>query len=337
MKKSILYLVFCSLSLVGMMSCENSTENLTSEQGERNLDSLLAITPNDVSLLLERGNKLFARYEYDLALNDAAKAFRLDSNNIETRLLYAEVLNNREQRTTQEVEIAQKHYKWVIKKDAKSLRALVGLAGTYGFQQDFEKVFLYANEALRIDSKYRDAYVIKGSTYLLLGKVDLAKSSYQTAIQQDPKFFEAYFLLGQIYQSENDPLCIEYFNTAHELYPEQMEFTYQLAYSKQMFNQYESAKEIYRIMAQDTSDLYVSRALFHQGYLHQFVDKNIDSAKYFYISAIETEPRMYEAWHNLGMCHEAKGDRLKAIQSYATALKHNPEFTISRDAAERLR
>ena len=330
-------MLFCSISLVGLMSCENSTEKISNEQGERNLDSLLLLTPNDVSLLLERGNKLFERYEYDLALNDAAKAFRLDSNNVDTRLLYAEVLNNREQRTTQEVEIAQKHYKWVIKKDAKNLRALVGLAGTYGFQQDFEKVFLYANEALRIDPKYRDAYVIKGSTYLLLGKVDLAKSSYETAIQQDPDFFEAYFLLGQIYQSENNPLCIEYFSTAHELYPEQMEFTYQLAYSKQMFEEYESAKEIYREMAKDSSDLYASRALFHQGYIHHFVENNIDSAKFFYIRAIENEPRMYEAWHNLGMCHEAKGDRLNAIQSYATALKHNPEFTLSREAAERLR
>ena len=337
MKKSIIYVLLSSFIFVGLTSCESSTENQTVEQGERNLDSLLLITPNDVELLLERGNKYFARYEYDLALNDGAKAFRLDSNSIETRLLYAEVLNNREQRTTQEVEIAQKHYKWIIKKDAKHLRALVGLAGTYGFQQDFEKVFLYANEALRIDSKYRDAYVIKGSTYLLLGKVDLAKSSYQTAIQQDPEFFEAYFLLGQIYQSENDPLCIEYFNTAHELYPEQMEFTYQLAYSKQMFEEYESAKEIYREMAKDSSDLYASRALFHQGYIHHFVENNIDSAKFFYIRAIENEPRMYEAWHNLGMCHEAKGDRLNAIQSYATALKHNPEFTLSREAAERLR
>jgi tetratricopeptide (TPR) repeat protein len=116
-----------------------------------------------------------------------------------------------------------------------------------------------------------------------------------------------------------------------------MEFTYQLAYSKQMFEEYESAKEIYRELAKDSSDLYASRALFHQGYIHHFVENNIDSAKFFYIRAIENEPRMYEAWHNLGMCHEAKGDRLNAIQSYATALKHNPEFTFSREAAERLR
>ena len=337
MKRTIIYVFLCSAFCIGALSCSDSPEKAINNNGPRNLDSLLLVSPNDVSLLVERGNNLFKRYEYDLALNDAAKAFRLDSNNIEARLLYAEVLNNREKRTVQEVEIAQKHYKWVIKKEPKNLRALVGLAGTYGFQQDFEKVFLYANEALRIDPKYRDAYVIKGSTYLLLGNVDLAKSSYETAIQQDPKFFEAYFLLGQIYQSENDPLCIEYFNSAHELQPDQMEFTYQLAYSKQMFNQIESAKEIYREMATDTSDLYVSRALFHQGYIQHFVDKNIDSAKYFYISALETEPRMYEAWHNLGMCHEAKGDRLKAIKSYANALKHNPEFELSREAAERLR
>lgn len=307
------------------------------EDGPRDLDSLLALYPDSIPLLIERGNKLFKEYEYDLAMNDAARAFRLDSMNMDARLLYAEVLNNRERRTVEDVQSAQRNYKIVIKKDPKNLRALVGLAATYAFQQDFEKTFQYVNEALRIDPRYRDAYVLKGSTYRQLGNMKLAISSYETAIQQDPEFFEAYFLLGQIYQSENNPVCVEYFATALELRPDILEVKYQLAYSKQMFDQTEGAKELYREMAHDTVDFYVARGLFHQGYIKQFVENDIDSAMYFYKSAIVTEPRYVEAWHNLGLCHESKGDKTRALQSFAKALTYDPNFELSRQEADRLR
>lgn len=322
-----------------MLSCGEPTDQPVAKETVRNIDSLLLVSPNNIDLLVERGNKLFKEYEYDLALNDAAKAFRLDSNNFEARLLYAEVLNNRETRTVEDVQIAQNHYKWTLQKDAKNLRALIGLAATYNYQQDFENTFKYINKALRINKKYRDAYVLKGTTYRQIGNMELAKSSYETAIQQDPKFFEAYFLLGTIYQSEGNPLSIEYFATALDLKPDILEVKYQLAYSKENFGQLESAKELYREMAADTVSFYVSRGLFHQGYIKQFVDKkkDIDSAMYFYKSALVTEPRYVEAWHNMGLCHAEKGDKERALKSFSNALKHDPNFEMSRKEAEKLR
>ena len=270
-------------------------------------------------------------------MKDAAKAFRIDSTNMDARLLYADVLNNREQRTVQEVAIAQNHYKYITNTLPKNIRALVGLASTYAFQQDFEKTFLYVNKALRIDPKYRDAYVLKGSAYRQMGNMERAKSSYETAIQQDPEFFEAYFLLGQIYQAENNPVCIEYFATSLSLRPEILEVKYQLAYSKQNFDQIEGAKDLYREMASDTVDFYVARGLFHQGYIKQFVEEDFDSAIYFYRSALKTEPRFVESWHNLGLCYASQGDKTRALQSYAKALKYDPDFKLSREEADRLK
>ena len=322
-----------------LFSCGEKNVSTENNSKSENLDSLILASPNDIQLLVKRGNVLFSNAEFDLALNDAAKAFRLDSLNFDARLLYAEVLNNRRSRTVEEVQISQNHYKWVIKKDPKNLRALIGLAATYNFQQDFENTFKYINTALRIDPKYRDAYVLKGTTYRMLGNMELAKSSYETAIQQDSEFFEAYFLLGTIYQSENNPICIQYFTTAMELRPDILEVKYQLAYSKEVFGKLEAAKELYREMAHDTIPFYVSRGLFHQGYIKQFIDKpqDIDSAMYFYKSAIETEPQYVEAWHNIGMCHAKKGNKERALKAFSNALKHNPDFEMSREAAERIR
>ncbi len=328
-----IYLV--TVFIFTMSSCEETVDVVV--EGPRDLDSLIIQFPDSVELLIERGNKLLDSYEYDIAMNDAAKAFRIDSNNINSRLLYAEVLNNREARSVADVAIAQSNYKKVVQAQPKNLRALVGLAATFNYQQDFEKTFQYINEALRIDPKYRNAYVLKGTTYRQIGNMELAKSSYQTAIQQDPEFFEAYFFLGQMYQAENDPLCVEYFTTALELKPNIQEIRYQLAFAKQSHGQIEEAVNLYREMASDTSDFYVNRGLFHQGYIKQFELEDIDSAIYYYKSALKTEPRHVESWHNLGLCYKDQNMKTQALQSFAKALQYNPDFELSRKEAESMR
>lgn len=140
-----------------------------------------------------------------------------------------------------------------------------------------------------------------------------------------------------MYQGELDSLCIQYFQSAHELQPEATEITYQLAYSEQLFGSKEVAMNLYREMAQTDEDLYISRGLFHIGYIHQFDYRNIDSAEYYYKSSLRTEPRYVEAWHNLGLCFEAQNDRDQALKCYSKALTYNPDFELSKEAAERLR
>jgi tetratricopeptide (TPR) repeat protein len=265
---------------------------------------------------------------------DAAKAFRLDSNNLEVRMLYANVLNNRPERTVADVAAAQRQYKLIIKKQPKNTKGLVGLASTFSQQMDFDKSFEYINKALRIDTKYRDAYIMKGSNYLFLNKPDLAKSSYETAVQQDPNFYEGYLMLGALYQAENNKICIEYYKTAAELKPKNTEVLFSLAYAEQLFGKAENALVIYRKMIQ--IDTAYFQALNQIGVIKQYDYNEIDSAIYYYNSAIQTEPRFVEAWHNLGTCYEAKGETTRALKSYAKALKFNPEFTLSRDRANAL-
>ena len=329
--KTALYLIFIFI----ITSCSLKTET-KKEKRTKDINSLILLHPDSIDLLVKRGGKYLKEYKYDLALADGARAFRLDSNNIKVIMLYPEALNNREQRTVRDVLVAQKNYKKIIKQDKNNTRALIGLASTYNYQQDFDKTFQYINEALRIDPKYRNAYVLKGTTYRQIGNIELAKSSYQTAIQQDPKFFEAYFFLGQMYQSENNPICIEYFTTALELKPEYPEVRYQLAFSKQIHGRLIEAVDLYKEMVADTIDFYKNRALFHLGYIKQFNFNEIDSAMYFYQEALEIEPKHIESWHNLGLCHKEKGNKTKALKSFAKALQYNPEFKLSREEADKL-
>lgn len=301
----------------------------------KDLDSLVLAFPDSVELLILRGNKNLEAYNYEGALADGAKAFRLDSTNLDARMLYANGLNNYSTRSLDDVSRAQQHFTILVKKLPKNTKALVGLASTYSQQMDFDQSFLYLNQALRIDPRYRDAYVMKGSNYLILGKTDLAISSYETAVQQDPTFYEAYLVLGSLYQGKKDKICLEYYKTAVSLKPNDPEVLFSLAYAEQVFNEPAKALALYRKMIRLDSSYH--EALNQIGAIKQYDFNEIDSAIYYYNSAIQTEPTFVEAWHNLGTCYEALGDKTRALQSYAKALKYNPDFKLSRDRANALR
>lgn len=301
------------------------------------LDESIEKYKDSVELLVQRGRNYLETYEFKLAMSDAAKAFRLDSTKTVVKKFYADVLNNRPERTIEDVYIAQRHYKDLLKKDGKNPELLVDLASTYSMQQDFEKAFENINKALRINPRYRQGYQLKGSIYRALGQTELMKSSYETAVQQDPQFYEGYLMLGAIYQNEKSPLCIEYFMTASKLKPRELEAKYSLAFAQQHFGKEENAAELYREMSKDTSDYYASQALFQLGHMKQFRYGDIDSAKYFYSEAVKIEPKLYQAYHNLGMCYDREGDKTNALRSFSKALKYNPDFELSRNYADSIR
>lgn len=328
-----------SLLIVSFVSIITSCEETKEPTIEKDvpLAKLISQYPDSAELYVRRGRISMEKHNFKQALSDGATAFRLDSNNVEVELFYADVINNNPDRSVDDIYVAQKHYEKLLKKDAKNTNILVSLASTYSQQQDFDNAFSYINSALRIDPRYRDAYVLKGSIYRVLGKTELMKSSYETAVQQDPEFHEAYIMLGVIYQQENNKVCIQYFETAMNLLPGNTEAVYALAYAKQHFGQEEQAREIYREMVKDTSDYYASQAYFQLGHFKQFYDGQIDSAIYFYNKAIYVEPRYTEAYHNLGMCYDVQGNKTKALQSFGKALKYNPDFTLSQAYADSIR
>lgn len=335
----IFLFLFLSTVVLEMYSCESpENQTVTLDDVNLNIDSLIQAHPDSIPLLLKRGEMRIENYTYDLALVDAAKAFRLDTNNLKARLLYAEVINRRDTRSPAEVETAQRLYKSIIMKQPKNLKALVGLAATYTYQRDFNSSFEQINKALRIDKHYRDGYVLKGTNYTMIGDRDKAISSYKTAIQQDPEFYAAYLLLAQLYQDDNNPQCLEHYKSAAKIKPElEGQLRFYIAYCEQEYGDIETAKTLYRKMAADTIEANVLMGLFHQARIKQFTDNNLDSAIYLYKSALKTEPRHVESWHNLGMCFDGLGNKTQALKSFAKALEYNPNFELSRVYADSIR
>jgi tetratricopeptide (TPR) repeat protein len=88
------------------------------------------------------------------------------------------------------------------------------MARTYAIENAYDKAFEFVDEALKRDKYLRDAYVLKGMMFRAQNKIDLAISSFQTAVEMDANFYSGYVALGNLYEQKNDPLAFEYYKTA---------------------------------------------------------------------------------------------------------------------------
>jgi tetratricopeptide (TPR) repeat protein len=331
-----LFALFLIFNLLTLFSCEEKGKKTKVEQlSGASLDSLLKIYPDSIPFLVQRGKERIELYLFEDAVADAAKAFRLDSSRTESRLLFAEALINKPKMLAEDLFRAHGIFKKLVKEQPNNKEALLGLANTYSMFEDYDNSFVYINKALRVDKKYRNAYVLKGTNYRKMGNFKLAVSSYETAVQQDPEFYGGYLMLGALYQAKEDPICMEYYTTAYKLQPKNPDVLYSLAYAKQIFSKEEDAKRLYRRMIRIDSTYH--EAYFQIGFIHQFSALNIDSAMFYYDKAIEIAPNHLESLHNIGLIYEDKKDYSNALLTYAKVLKINPEYTLSRERADALK
>lgn len=340
--KHLISCLFLFISIFLIFSCKEKGEKVTVKN--ENLDSLLSKDPNNVGLLVKRGNLMLdsflTKYNqkyFDIAKPDATKAFRLDSSRIDTRLLYADVLSNDPERSVTDVSRAQFHYSFIVKKQPKNTKALVGLSSTYAYFSDFQTAIQYVDQALKINPKYRDAYIMKGTIFLMQNNRKLAISSYETAVQQDPTFELAYLRLGQLYtEDEKYQIAIEKFRSAVAINPNLSEALYGVAYCDQMLERFNDAERGYHELMRVNDKYHLG--WFNLGYIKQFHTENqLDSAIIYYQMAIDIQPEFVKAWHNIGLCYEDKNDRTRALQAYAKALKYNPQFELTKERVAALK
>lgn len=347
-KNSIFSLSIITLFVFGVLfSCTNE-ENSDSDQffvntnKNSDLDSLAQISerlksdPDNIQLWIEKGKLCKEHLKFKCALDAGAKAFMLDSTNIDARRLYAWSLINKPNAPIADIERAKNHFKYILSIQSEDPETLVDLANTYSLTGDFKTAIKYINDALRIDKHYRDGYVLKGSIYKNLEKYDLALSSYQTALQIDPDYFIGQLNTGWLLtRMDNDELALEYYENAVELKPKNLNALYGIAKSLQDMGKYDEATKHYRKMTRIDSSFYIS--YFNQGYIKQYEKNELDSANYFYNRVLEINPKYKRAWYQKGENYLKQGKKSDAADAYSKALSIDQNYEPALEAAKELR
>lgn len=345
---SLRWVLFLSLALNVITSCneegDKQDDQFYADKAEEideksmlvQLNDSLEKDPDNIDLWIRKGNYCKEALDFKCALDAGAKAFILDSTNLDARRLYAWTLVNKPKAPVEDIERAQRHYKYILSVNQKDPATMVELANTFSLTGDIKTAFKYINDALRIDQEYRDAYVLKGSIYKTMGNNELALSSYQTALQLDPDFFIGHLNTGWLLtEMGKHELALEYYENAHELNPQNINAQYGIAKSYQDMEEFDRALAEYRELEAIDSSFYIT--YYNQGVIKQYFQNQLDSAVYFYDKLLSIEPEYIDGWVQLGRTYFAQDRKSDAGRAYSRALKIDEDYGPAKAAAEELR
>lgn len=318
---------------VGLLSCNSTPNHSTKEDGSIPLElntngSLEALNnrilsePNRPDGYAERALMRLDEGDAEGALSDLELALKADSVYEEALELRAEILYQ-----MQAFEASMSALDICIERIPTNTACLLRRAEIDIHLGQFERAFDRLNDALRTDGQLHEAYWMKGKIYEATGALEKAQSSYQTAVEVNPQFFDGYITLGVFLAKQNNSLAEEYYRSAQELRPGAIEPIYNLALWLQENARYNEALALYRQML--SIDPNNATASFNQGYIHLEYLQAYDSASHWFGEAIKRLPYYHQAFYNRGLARESLGDTDAALSDYNEALRIKPDYEFA--------
>ncbi|HWY36271.1 MAG TPA: tetratricopeptide repeat protein, partial [Nitrosopumilaceae archaeon] len=246
----ILLIIFGSLLIsCGNKTKETSTEIITVDSSISKLNSpeLKAVNaellknPNNPELYFKRAKLYIKNKDGKAAQGDAKRAIHLDSLKSEYFILLSDAyfFNN-------ETRLAKETLERCLKINPESTEANLKLAELYFFVKKYPEAIAYANEALKINQNLGRGYFIKGMCYAEKGDTGNAVSSFQTVVEMDNQYYDAYMQLGLIMANKKNPIAVEYYTNALRINPKSAEVFYDIGKFYQDIRKFKQAVETYQ-------------------------------------------------------------------------------------------
>lgn len=200
--------------------------------------------------------------------------------------------------------------------------------------RQYENAFQDLNAALRINDQLHEAYWMKGKIYEETGADDKAASSYATAVEVNPDFFDGFITLGIFHAQRGNNIAEEYYLSAQELRPQSVEPLYNLALFLQENSRHEEALSLYKkMLAIDPKN---ATAAYNQGFIFLEYLQAYDSASHWFQEALFRLPYYHQAFYNRGLALESLNELDSALHHYNEALRLQPDYTNAALAKERV-
>jgi tetratricopeptide (TPR) repeat protein len=102
-----------------------------------------------------------------------------------------------------------------------------------------------------------------------------------------------------------------------------LDYKYALAYAYGEFGKEREAMRIYKEMIEQDDTFY--EAYCQTGQILQFKYQELDSALYYYSQVVDKDEHHIDAYVNMGIAYQDKGDITNALKNYSRALAIRPE------------
>lgn len=331
--KFILPLLFVAslfFSACGGGQPQVSTDNMLMT-GNPEIDALtkqIAERPNDPNLYAARGDAYYRNNEYEQAIINLEKAISLDS----TRIDYYQVLsdayldNKKSAKALSTLRRCSRNF-------PDSVRAQLSTAELELILKQYDASTKTIRAILEKDHLNADAYYLLGMVFKENKDTIKALSSFQTAIEQNSDFINAYNQLGFINEARNNPIALKYFDNSLRIDSIDFDALNGKARYFHLRKQYKEAEKIYRKMAIHYPQEPEVQNNFGLLYSEQ---KDFKKAAQCFELCTKIDPKFAPPYYYLGWIAEHDGKKDEAIRYYRQCLAFDASFPAAKEALKML-
>lgn len=319
-----LALVACTSSPKKEETSSEATDTTRLEYRLKLMNDRIDADPDDPKLYASRALINNARGVLPAAIRDIQKAIDLDSTQQDYYLLLGDFAF-RALQVKESVEAFRK----CLALNPNNREANLKFAELNLYLKAYPDALKYANDALALDDRQAKPYFIKGFVYQETKDTARAISSFQTVVELDPGYYDAYIQLGNIFSKRNNPLAAQYYTNALRVRPSSTEALYNRGLFLQNVGKLDLAEKDYHAIL--TMNPNYPDASFNLGYIQLVLRNDPKSAIPYFTDAIRSNPDYAEAFYNRGMAYRLTGDNESARKDFLKALSIFPSYTMAQE------
>ena len=262
------------------------------EKAEAALRKAIEMNPKEFQAYGELSYVLSKTHRGKEAIQAMVKAIRINPLYLKGYLVLGRVYKN-----AGKGELAIRIYRTGLKHNPNALPLREELCALYALKLDFKRAFIQALEILLRRGAYED-YLRFGNVAIATGKFEVAEKTYKSAIQKNPKAWQAHYDLAELYMS---------------------------------MNLMDKAREHYQAAVKNNKDNF--KPFNGLGYFAMMVDHNWSEATKNFRKALEVSPKQPEPRLNMAIASAKKREFIAADRYAKEVLKLvSPDSDIFKQA-----
>jgi tetratricopeptide (TPR) repeat protein len=329
MKEKICILIFKLANLLiitlAVSSCGNGndtkqavTANDSTSADLRAISEKISSDRNNAALYFQRAKAYFSRKDFENGISDMRIALKIDSTKSNYYVFISDLYFT--QNKTRDTRDALRK---AIALDSSNVEALIKYSQLFYLMKKYDTAMYFINRSLHFDKLKPVAHFQKGMILKEVGDTANAISSFQSAVEFDQKYFEAYMQLGILCAAKKNTLALGYFDNALTIQPKSIEAGYAKAKFLQDRGEYDKSLGEYDslfVLSPENPDV-----IYNMGAI-LFEQKKYEDALQKFDLTIKRDGNFFRGYYGRGRCFEALGQKQKAMEDYKRCLAIKPDY-----------